>query len=41
MGNDAEAKEAMSALNNKEIEGRTMSVSIAKEKSARSDNKRW
>ncbi|HUR65128.1 MAG TPA: RNA-binding protein [Chitinophagaceae bacterium] len=37
----AEAEEAMKNLNNKEIDGRAMSVSIAKEKSARSDNKRW
>jgi len=40
MSSDAEAKEAMAALNNKEIEGRTMSVSVAREKT-RSDNKRW
>lgn len=37
----AEAQAAMKGLNNKEIEGRTMSVSVAKEKPARSDNKRW
>ena len=41
MSADAEAKEAMQALNNKEVEGRAMSVSVAKEKPARSDNKRW
>ena len=40
MSSDTEAKEAMTALNNKEIEGRTMSVSVAKEKT-RADNKRW
>lgn len=41
MGNDGEAKEAMKNLNSKEIEGRAMSVSIAKEKAPRADNKRW
>ena len=41
MSSDAEAQEAMKALNNKEIEGRAMSVSIAKDKPARADNKRW
>lgn len=37
----AEAQAAMKSLNNKEIEGRAMSVTVAKEKSDRSDNKRW
>ena len=41
MGSDAEAKAAMAALNNKEIEGRALSVTVAREKPARSDNKRW
>ena len=41
MGADAEAKEAIKGLNSKEVEGRAMSVSVAKEKSARADNKRW
>ena len=41
MSSDAEAKEAIKGLNNKEIEGRAMSVSVAKEKPARADNKRW
>ena len=36
-----EGNEAMKNLNQKEIEGRAMSVSIAKEKAPRSDNKRW
>lgn len=36
----AEGQAAMKSLNNKEIEGRPLSVSIAKER-ARSDNKRW
>jgi RNA recognition motif-containing protein len=40
MSSEPEAKEAMAALNNKEIEGRTMAVSVAREK-PRSDNKRW
>ncbi len=37
----AEAQAAMKNLNNKEIEGRALSVTVAKEKAARSDNKRW
>ena len=50
MPNEAEGKQAMQDLNNKEVEGRPLSVSIAKEKtdrggnnsfSRRSDNKRW
>ena len=41
MGSDAEAKEAMSKLNNKDVEGRAISVTVAKEKSSRPDNKRW
>lgn len=41
MGSDAEAKEAIKNLNNKEVEGRAMSVSVAREKAPRSDNKRW
>jgi RNA recognition motif-containing protein len=41
MESDAEANEAMKALNNKEIQGRAMSVTIAREKTPRSDNKRW
>ena len=41
MDSDAEAKEAMKGLNNKEIEGRAMAVSVAREKTNRSDNKRW
>ena len=39
MSAEKEAKEAIQALNNKEIEGRAISVSIAREKKA--DNKRW
>ncbi len=41
MASDDEANEAVKNLNNKEIEGRAMSVSVAKEKSTRADNKRW
>lgn len=41
MGSEDESKEAMKALNNKEIEGRAISVTVAKEKSVRADNKRW
>jgi RNA recognition motif-containing protein len=40
MSDDTEAKAAMTGLNNKEIEGRAMSVTVAKKKT-RSDNKRW
>ena len=40
MASDEEANKAMLALHNKEIEGRSMNVSVAKEKT-RSDNKRW
>jgi RNA recognition motif-containing protein len=36
---EKEAREAIQGLNNKEIEGRAISVSVAKEKKA--DNKRW
>ena len=41
MGQDGEAKEAISGLNNKEIEGRAMSVTVAREKAPRTENKRW
>jgi RNA recognition motif-containing protein len=41
MDSDAEAKEAIKGLNNKEIEGRQMSVSVAREKSAKPDSRRW
>ena len=37
----AEGQIAMKTLNNKEIEGKALSISEAKEKSPRSDNKRW
>ena len=38
MPSDEEGKDAMLGLNNKEVEGRAMSVSVAKEKEARSSN---
>ena len=37
----AEGQAAMKGLNNKEIEGRAMAVSVAKEKPARSEYKSW
>ena len=46
MGTESEGQTAMQALNNKEVEGRAMSVSIAKEKvdrgnSGGGNNRRW
>lgn len=41
MDSAAEAEAAMKGLNNKDIDGRAMSVTIAREKAPRSDNKRW
>lgn len=41
MGAEPEAEAAMKSLNNKEVEGRAMSVTVAREKAPRSDNKRW
>lgn len=41
MDSDTEANAAIHGLNNKEIEGRALSVTIAREKTPRSDNKRW
>lgn len=37
----AEAQEAMAKLDGKELEGRRISVTIAREKTTRPDNKRW
>jgi len=37
----AEGQAAMKGLDNKEIEGRALSVTVAKEKAPRNDNKRW
>ena len=39
MDSDEEANKAIAGLNNKEVEGRAMSVSVAKPK--KTDNKRW
>jgi len=41
MGADEESNAAIKGLNNKEIEGRAMSVTVAREKAPRADNKRW
>lgn len=41
MGADEEANAAIKALHNKDIEGRALSVTVAREKAPRSDNKRW
>ena len=41
MDNAEEAETAMKSLNNKDIDGRNMAVSVAKEKPQGSDNKRW
>ena len=37
----AEGQAAMKSLNNKEVEGRAMAVSVAKEKPPRSEYKSW
>lgn len=42
MDSDAEAQAAIKGLNNKEVNGRAMSVSVAREKTNRPDNrKKW
>jgi RNA recognition motif-containing protein len=50
MSSESEGKEAIASLNNKEVEGRTLNVSVAREKSDkgsqnsfsnRRDNRRW
>ena len=41
MNSDSQANEAMKELNNKDVQGRAMAVSVAREKTPRSDNKRW
>ena len=43
MDSDVEAKEAIKNLNNKDIEGRPMSVSVAREKTERPGNgsRKW
>ena len=37
----SEGQAAMKGLHNREIEGRALSVTIAKEKTPRSDNNKW
>ena len=41
MGSSTEANEAMSKLNGKDVEGRSISVTIAREKENRSNKKGW
>ncbi len=41
MDSDSDAQKAMKGLNNTEVEGRAMSVTVAREKTPRSNNKRW
>ena len=41
MASDEESNNAITGLNNKEIEGRSIAVSIARDKPKRDDNKRW
>ena len=41
MSSDAEANAAIAGLDRKEIEGRALSVSVAKEKTDRSNNRKW
>jgi RNA recognition motif-containing protein len=41
MGVDDDAKKAIGGLHGKDLEGRAISVSEARERAPRSDNKRW
>ena len=41
MESDADAGKAMKGLNNTEIEGRAIAITVARERSSRQDNKRW
>lgn len=41
MSSDDQANKAMEALHNKELEGRFMSVSVARERESRPRNNRW
>jgi len=41
MSSGTEADQAMGKLNGKEIEGRFISVTVAREKESRPDKKRW
>ena len=41
MESEKDGNEAMKKLNQKEVEGKVISVSIAREKPARDNNRRW
>jgi RNA recognition motif-containing protein len=41
MSSSTEASQAMSKLNGKEIEGRAISVTVARERESRPDKKKW
>jgi len=41
MSSSTEANAAMSKLNGKEVAGRSIAVTVAKEKESRSDRKKW
>ena len=41
MSSNTDASQAMSKLNGKDVEGRAISVTVAREKENRSDKKRW
>jgi RNA recognition motif-containing protein len=41
MSSDTEADKAISSLNGKEVGGRSIAVTIAREKESRTPNKRW
>lgn len=41
MDSDDDSNKAMAALNNKQIEGRNISVTVAREKERSNDRKRW
>lgn len=41
MSSSEQANKAMSSLNNKEIEGRTISVTVAREKEPRNQQRNW
>ena len=41
MSSSTEANQAMSKLHGKEVEGRAISVTVAREKESRPDKKRW
>lgn len=41
MSSDDESNQAMKGLNGREVEGRELSVSVAREKTARTENRRW